>query len=391
MKVYLHLIFLIILLNLFSCKEPSKETKIVETKKKTEIKKADSISTNLVTNKKKTASQKHFEYYFVSAKSGLNYWNKPKVKILGKFPLNTRLKVIEYSNILDQITDNGKVLKGEWLGIENGIDTVYVFNAFLSSNYTYSDIKIYRASPFDKINDKKIRTGFLNLSESYFNNEYSENSMLSNNEQRKKFLNRINVSELDSVYIYDINSESISSYKVNDLPVITRENIYEVGYEIGFDLGNNYTGNYYNFAYIGKENPFQKGKLKPIIWSKDKKENFLEVRNLNNQKAKLNVSDFYKYQTPKTIYYSNGRRFISIKKDNNKIVFDKILDGGEGWDVNPLNSVNNNETIYQFEGELFKNKAPILFGLTYTSFGCSYIYFMNEFEPAIKILCDNRH
>ena len=127
MKVYLSLAFLIILLNLSGCKESLKETKIVKIKKKTEIKKTNIISSEAETNKKKIASQNHYSLY-VSAKSGLNYRDKPKGKVLGKFPINKLLKVVEDTKILDKVIDEGKTLKGKWLGIEKEKDTVYVLS-----------------------------------------------------------------------------------------------------------------------------------------------------------------------------------------------------------------------------------------------------------------------
>ena len=71
--------------------------------------------------------------YYVNAKSGLNYRDKPKGVVLGLFPLNTALQVVENSGVFQNIKDENTVLNGEWLGVLNNKDTVYVFSGFLSA------------------------------------------------------------------------------------------------------------------------------------------------------------------------------------------------------------------------------------------------------------------
>ncbi|TPN80979.1 SH3 domain-containing protein [Aquimarina algicola] len=136
MKKSLHLILSFILINVFSCKEVT-SSKEFEPSKKQNTTYKDSIS-----KQKKLAQEKDNEYYYVNAKSGLNYRESPKGKIISKFNLNTKLLVIEKTKILDQVKDGEKTLKGEWYGVEKGKDTVYVFNAFLSDQKSLSEQKI---------------------------------------------------------------------------------------------------------------------------------------------------------------------------------------------------------------------------------------------------------
>lgn len=410
-KISLQLKFLIILVSMFSCKQLS-ATIIFQ----------DSI----ITVKTKNA-QNSFEYKYVAAKSGLNFRDSPKGKILGKFPLNTRVKVIVHTNIFDKINDGGKTLNGEWVGVQKEEDTVYVFNAFLSYNFLISDLKIYNAQPF--YNEKKnyYRTGFLNLSESYFTYTENENTILPideelkdtivlNKTQRKEFLTKTNISEFDKVFIYDIQNDSVYIFKVSELPAIACINIYysdysdspktERDFEFGFDLKKSYRGSYQNFAFIGKENPFQKGKLKPIIWAEIDSLEFPE-----RYKTKI-IPDFRKipikeYNSKESFKFSNSqydffiqnlqgsltaRLLLVIDSKKNEMIFNHVFTDSESSYLIPLNIKNKkNEYGGQWTGELFKNKPPIIFGFLGHSFGCPLINFLSESEPPIMILCDNRH
>src|SRR5699024_10119173 len=116
--------------------------------------------------------------------------------------------------------DRKKTIKGEWVGVEKYIDdatvdTVYVFNGFLSYLPIQSDIKLYFASAFSKdVYKGKVestRTAFLNLSEtSHYAESYDENRdrnknfILTENDlkkdtirltqnQRKKLINNLKI------------------------------------------------------------------------------------------------------------------------------------------------------------------------------------------------------
>jgi len=101
------------------------------------------------------------EYLYVNASSGLNYRKTPKGEILGKFKNNDKLKIVKHTNIHEEIKDDDNYLKGEWVGVQNLKDTVYVFDAFLLP-YA-SDINIWKKFPLRK---KPIvdTTNFDNLS-----------------------------------------------------------------------------------------------------------------------------------------------------------------------------------------------------------------------------------
>lgn len=412
MKFSIQLKFLVIFVSIFSCKQLF----------------AITIFQDPIITSKTNSVKNNFEYKYVTAKSGLNFRESPQGKVLGKFPLNTRVKVIEHTKIFETINDGGKTLNGEWVGVEKEEDTFYVFNAFLSNNFTLSDIKIYSAQPFNNKN-KNYNPAFLNLSESYF--YYTENestilpideelkdTMILNKKQRKEFLKKTNISESDSIFIYEIETDLIHSYKIKDLPAIACGSIFYYAYpnptkserdfEFGFDLKKSYQGSYQNFAFIGKESPFQKGKLKPIFWEKIEEsefpENFKNDATLYSQKFSFkdvafgesfkfsnNQYDYYlqNLQNEKRIY---ARYLVIIDSDTNVAVLNKVYSESEGTFLKQLNlETNSLNTQFQWTGELFKNKPPIIFGFLSSMFGCPSIDFLSDKEPPIPILCDNRH
>ncbi len=423
MKAFLHLTFLIILLNLFSCKEATSETKIEVPNKQIEIKIKDTISKDSIVKIKKPAIRKRREHYYVSAKTGLNYRETPKGKVLGKFPLNTYLEIIEHTKVFEQIKDNGKTLKGEWLGVDNEKDTVYVFNIFLSEFYTYSEINLFYASPYYKSYDE-IRQGFVNLSEIYpFDYEKEFPTIITrqelelgkeivsfNQSQKSKILNKLKISNKDTLYIYNFHKDSIYKFCLDNLTTIAYLNTYRKGeknvkeydYEIGLNLADKFKSKNIGYAHIGKTNPFKSGKIKTIIWIETDNHNFP----LQNKKLNYNFTlDTYTYSLFDFDYFIQTRHFeigksnqvdiyhlVIVNKISNSIVFQKEYQQSESTFLYPIQTSNKkgeyNSKVWT--GEVFKNKPSIIFGLVGIAYSCPTIDFISETEPPIRISCDSR-
>lgn len=423
MKIVFPVLVLSFLLTVVSCKKNTTETTV--DKNQTETHKQRVISRDSIITKNPIVPKEHYEYFFVSARSGLNYRDLPKGEVLGKFPLNTQLKVIAYPKVLDQIIENDTILKGEWLGVEHKKDTVYVFSRFMSLDYTFSDLKLYRTSPFYKENNEDIRTGFLNLSESYFTGDYyttenepnrlllserdlKKDTITLNPAQRKQFLKSVNINDSDLIFVYEIKKDVIHSYKVKDLPAIACLNIYfdsynqatarEYDYEFGLDLKNNYTGDWENFTYVGNYNPFKKGELKPIIWKKADttivRKNLSTLINsatINLSALKIETAYLYK-QDDLEYYLLNNNRLIVVNKKEQRMVYNNTYHWGESASLTAPKMENDTiNDVSQHTGKLFKNKPSVVFGFQYFSFGCESINFLEETEPSIGLLCDNRH
>lgn len=378
---------------------------------------------------KKENIKKDTTTYYVVATSGLNYREKPRGKVLGKFKALTKVKIVERSGVLDTINKGEYYrIKGEWVGVVSGSNSkkVYVFNGFLSKIKQNTLFNIY---PFHAYHIEKERyKGFIPLAELYpFNTagDVIRKEYLGDTDRkrhhitenyRKMFLFKSGIKETDKVYIYNYLKNIILTYKVKDLDIVAepspygnRKPVVEDDYQIGFSLRGKIsekdTKNYYNsYVYVGTANPFIKGGLKPIIWEKTEVKNFPKESIYFNRLKKTSEKDSIKVFK---FTHNNYKYFLQVSRHkgrinqnplitvtlNNNIVLETGMGGGEGSYPTPLSFKDDKKNQYfeQWTGKLFKNKPAVIFGLTSHSFGCENIEFLNKKEKRVYILCDNRH
>lgn len=429
MKNHLQLFLLSILLMTLSCKEKTSGQEKSGTEKGVEQKVLIEEPKDSIQKKKEKNIPKHYEKKYVVARSGLNFRDLPNGNVLGKFPLNTHLKIIEYTNITDQIKDGERIIKGEWVGVEKDLDTVYVFNGFLSYSSVKSDLKLYSSSPFYKEKDGKTRIAFLNLSETYFydeNGKRNQESILTDNDlendtiklnpnQRKKLINGLKISESDKVFVYLIRYDTILSFNIKDLPAIACVNIYgsdnysnlEDAYEFGFDLDEKIRDSD-NFVYIGQKNPFQTGMLESIVWKRIDGRDFpkkFSTDIIDDSRRRwfngIETGQSYIFSANNLDYFiqyliKDGKlkhRYVVVVDSKTKnIIYENVQIDSEGTYLIPLITEDSKEQYYsQWTGKLFINKPVIMFGFLGHNFGCPSIAVLDETEPPIPILCDNRH
>lgn len=171
----------------------------------------------------------------------------------------------------------------------------------------------------------------------------------------------------------------------------------EFDYMLGFDLGKNISNWDENLVYVGKENPFQTGKVKPIIWTKIDNNQFPIAKDLN---SKIDLST-YVFTTEKYDYYLqkptkniSSYHLVIIDKFSKSEILNKNYFDGESTYLTGLKiaeSQNEEDVQSQWTGEIIKNKATVVFGFEGHSFGCPSITVLDKTEPEIQILCDNRH
>jgi len=231
-------------------------------------------------------------------------------------------------------------------------------------------------------------------------------------EYRKRFLSRLQIAESDSVFVYFQIQDSVASYAVSDLSLMAVINMYYSDsdgpvtfqdYMIGFDFGNLQSG---DFVVISNQNPFQTGKLNPLLWQETQADQFpgntkLEpeyhhVQPTETGKTYISTSDNYTYYVQELLHEGRliGRKLAVVHTFRKDIVLDHFLMDGESASSAPLNGIQTNTNLaefYQFAGELFIGKPPVIYGFQFESFGCPAIYFLNQNTQPIQTLCDNRH
>ena len=311
----------------------------------------------------------------------------------------------------------------------------------LNSQTTYTkELDLFWIRDLEENANKKV--GFISLSDIYPLSEHPDSLAIPNHENadknslqyfklnasyRKRFLSKTNISETDSLFIYDYSTDVLLSFPVRKLNVVAYLNDYmdikdcpcrQSDYMIGFEVTKNYLiglGKYYSEAlvFIGKENPFTHGQMNAIVWQKIKAEKFpsgksnltgkqKEYKNKNTIKGQAYLYEtkthqifIQDYTEPNNLIQVQDRHLIIIDKQSDNVVNETIFSNSEGTSVTPLNFGINN-TNYpdlkeQWIGKLFKNKPEVIFGFEWVSFGCPSIIFVNSQNKYVQINCDNRH
>jgi len=359
--------------------------------------------------------------YYVIAKSGLNYRAAPNGKVLGKLPLNTKVNIVECTNVYNTIIDEGEPIGGEWVGIKKDAKTVYIFDAFLSTKKYIPKLNIYNVSSYQKDNSKSSY-GYITLTDGYPWDKFNiiDDIYLEDNDivyhqlkgkYRTQFLKGAKIKETDSVYIYNYFIDTLYTYIVSDLVLLAKPSPYgsykpitQDDYLIGFDLKSklDLEANkrcYDAFVYIGESNPFIKGKMKPIVWEviddslfpsvdfsdyENRYEGLVEMENEPKHVFKFQFNNYNYY-----FKIFNNRLSCLVVLLNDDVVYKAVFSSSEGESPAPISEKKGvNNYFEQWTGVLFKNKPPVIFGFMYYSFSCSGIDFLDKTEPTIWKLCD---
>ncbi|WP_405399207.1 hypothetical protein [Maribacter sp. Asnod2-G09] len=425
MKNYLQLILLSTLCITFGCKENAKDQNMGNNQNqvapKNTIKEVDSV-------KKSTTAptQTREKQQYIIAESGLNYRDKPKGNVIGKFEWRDKVEYLFSTQQTETITDNYQEVEGTWVALKHLKDTVYVFDYYLSDHEPRrSRTKLYYAEPYyrDILQPSKeidISLAFVNVSESFYmpenfidENDLQKDTIHFSKKQRTEFFKRMNYANSDTLFIYDLASTLVKRLPIKNIPLMAcinpyssiieeykTEDYYSYDYQIGFNLGK---ADYSGFAVIGKENPFVEKGLQPLVFKKmnqqqidsNLKKQIISEDLVNDSIFKpytssyKNISAFVKANTD----YSSWSDLIIINTQT-KESFEIYQEEGESSgkaDLNLEDAVSEHSENYQYIGNLFKNKPPVVFGFMWESFGCSQIQFLDKNELPIGILCDNRH
>lgn len=227
---------------------------------------------------------------------------------------------------------------------------------------------------------------------------------------RKKMLDAIHITENDSLYLYNYETNSLQKIPVNKLkataylsPYIVEgdevdSESYMLGFQIDTQKGTDIFDKYMNvIAYFGSKNPFVENQMKMIKW--EKAEADIQKKYFSGSNLKYGSTYQSKYENL-TYYvqdlleeYGTQERRLVVINDKNEKIFEKTFTISDGAEFNPLEKMENAENHYyaQWTGRLFKGKAPVVFNFTSPSFGCPAITFLDKEKTELTINCDNRH
>ncbi|UZN06465.1 hypothetical protein M5D10_11625 [Leptospira santarosai] len=252
---------------------------------------------------------------------------------------------------------------------------------------------------------------------------------------RARFLSKTKISENDTVFIYDYFTETIATFPVKNLNAVAclspymsdmddappySQQDYMIGFEIDKKLLKNFKNKSFEYEnsliYIGKQNPFQKGRIKSILWKNIDPKKLSTFKIKVKYATKLSGYSFgkaYQFDSAPLRYYlqdlfeyddlgrpafilgqPNCRRLIVINTKTKEMIFEKFYCVHEEPSLVPLNVVGHAKdwrSKTQWTGEIFKDRSPVIFGFLFVRFGCPSIDFLERSESYVRIHCDNRH
>ncbi|MHC5310613.1 hypothetical protein ACYSNM_11210 [Myroides sp. LJL116] len=245
---------------------------------------------------------------------------------------------------------------------------------------------------------------------------------------RERFFNTTKISPKDSLFIYDYHNDTHLSFPIEKLDVVAILSPYsEIGedqndqydYMIGFQIDNeslNLLGEDYatTFVSFGSQSPFERGKMKAIIWQEIDQKDFpsqighlQELEQLDLLDSRM-VSQAYSFTTkdikfylmdyflPQSSYDIQHRHLVLIDSKTGKLIRKELMDVSESKSIAPVttNASEQKEdwgSQLQYTGVLLKNKPEVLFGFYWVSFGCEAVDYIPSIYNYIAVNCDNRH
>lgn len=227
---------------------------------------------------------------------------------------------------------------------------------------------------------------------------------------RKKLLNGIQLTENDSLYIYEYGSNKLQRMPISQLkavaylsPYSDDEELDPESYMMGFQVATHQKTTEYDrynnaIAYFGNKNPFVENKMQAIKWQKAS----TDVSKKYFSQSRLIHGKTYQAQYDNMTYYLQDyleegnvteRKLVAINDRKEKIAEKTFsLAGSDGGEFRPLYGIDADKVnASQWTGHLFKGKPPVIFGFIAQSFGCPSISFLDQKEKDFPINCDNRH
>ncbi|MHC0446779.1 oxidoreductase [Flavobacterium sp. 3-218] len=238
---------------------------------------------------------------------------------------------------------------------------------------------------------------------------------------RTRFLSKIEISETDSLFVYDYAKDKLASFLIKNLKTSAMLNgdasaknwpyqstDYRIGFEVNTKNLKGFSQDYKNaLVYVGKENPFVEKQMMPIVWKKITAKEYPDEKLKKEYKKVITnalTGSYYFFETKTYQYflqeYTNSNKIIYARRlivtdvktpqnETNEIIIDKLFYQKEGISLSPLN-YSEGKNVNQWTGKLFKNKPAVVFGFENASFGCPVISIIDKSNEEIYLQCDNR-
>lgn len=226
---------------------------------------------------------------------------------------------------------------------------------------------------------------------------------------RERFLEATQLNKKDRLFLYSYGENQLLTLDIKHIRVGAYLSVYAEGqpqspsdYQIGFEIEESYLNGFEPYfsttlVAIGNKNPFVENAVRQIHWNPTDTNNFpgTIVPEFNApyvgvcHPGKTYISANFGYNYFIQEYLDHKMNEVAIAhlvitdSKTNSIVFQQFYEHDEGASIA--------DRTYQWTGQLFRNKPPVIFGMQWHSFDCPEITVIGRNQPGIPIHCDNRH
>ena len=241
-------------------------------------------------------------------------------------------------------------------------------------------------------------------------------------EYRRRFLERTNIAETDTVFFYNYVTDVLVAIPVNEFEVVGVDrwlpNTTQWDFYFGFhssyrcefgEIWDSHSGFDRVLVYVGNTHPFARGGLRAIRWQNIPAEDFpLEKSNIETDNERvLYLMEYgvredraFRYEFEHFVLFSQhfmcflsfsnrwevrAMHLLIIDTKTDSVVAERVIDDGFGGML----------TLVGFIGYLFRNAPPVALDFWIVaqrnrSNSCPFILFLDAEVDDIYIRCDNR-
>lgn len=293
----------------------------------------------------------------------------------------------------------------------------------------WKDLAIYRLY-VSELNDNKA-INFISLTDNFpwsahpdsqiIEDKYLGNVSMKDNhyhslkeDQRALFFEMRGIKESDSIFALNLLDGKIRAWAVQEQKLVAKLPPYGPGsgfvsgdYMIGFELKSKLDRKFYlagYLVYVGKENVFQEGDVRPVEWEELEEAAYPSVPVEAKDslfKTMIGSRNHYRYSNNGLDYFIrteghsgiSAQHLVVLDKHTKEVMLSKFYMDTEATYFKPLNGVEGHpdDMLQQWTGTIFRNGPPVVLGILGNSYGCETIDFIDGSGTSIVIRCDNRH
>lgn len=245
---------------------------------------------------------------------------------------------------------------------------------------------------------------------------FSKNQTILKDNQKHIFYDRTGFGAMDTLFIMDLEHDTVYCHAVLELELISFPDIYihedieelqESDIHVGFcwnekELKPVEFGFHFCIAMLAQKNPFLTGRVKKLVWnqrnisdlpliflSDDSTHKYTTLSKLAGA-FQFHYNNYTYWMATDNIEYYNCARIVVFEDSTNRKVLDEIIYISEGIVLSPYAVHGSENRInYQWTGAIFADYPIMINGFENFTFWCERLFFLDS-QP-VYFKCDNRY